>query len=611
MKKKGVLLLILLLYISEKISAQATWVYFDPNNKLVYKTDSKGNRIMDFSYAGYMGGGITLPTIAVKVTVNAASGDRTAAIQNAINQVAALPLTAGVRGAVLLGPGTFNISGTLNINASGIVVRGSGSGNGGTVINMTGTTGFLCFNAAGSGSYSTSGTVNITNSFIPSGTNSFTVSNASGFQVGNTVLIYRPVTQAWVDFMQMDSLWRSGAQQTWLSVGSKITTDRIITAISGNQITVDAPLTDSFDATYLGNPVGTFAKYTFAGRISQVGIEHLKIQAPSGTTAYNAVTMDDIIDSWVQDVIGQETQNAFNVNKNAKRITLDKVINNISVTQTATARSGDYSITGTQILLNKCQSNGTGTWAFICSSTGTGPIVLLNCVSNNTSGLAPHQRWTTGVLADNCSMPKSTTSNSAGISFINRKTEGSGHGWCTGWSVAWNVTCPNFAVQNAPGTLNWVIGGNGSMQNYSPNGIYDHFKSSVMPCSLYLQQLEERSGANALTNIGYGPNCGNVATEINTPQDVAVFGLQSYPNPFDQRTDIVYTLPEAGNTKAVIYDMNGREIETLVNEYQTAGDYKYDWDASNANNSNTLSGIYILKITSGNHSGIVKLVLIK
>src|SRR5262249_11910397 len=306
-----------------------------------------GDRIMDFSWAGYMGGGVSLPNLPVQRNISPSGGDDTSAIQAAINAVATLaPDANGFRGAVLLGPGTFNISSTLNIITSGVVLRGSGSGSGGTVINMTGSTGFRAINIRGSGSYSTSNSVNITDSYVPSGTNTITVSTSSGFSVGDDVLIRRPVTADWIHLMGMDTLVRDGQPQTWLAVGSTIITDRIIKAISGNTITLDAPLTDSFDSVFLGTPVGTIAKYTFAGRISQVGVEHLKILAPVGTTVYSAVQMDNIIDSWIKDVVGQETQNAFNVNKNAKRVTLDHVIDNITATQTRSAGTGDFSVTG-------------------------------------------------------------------------------------------------------------------------------------------------------------------------------------------------------------------------------------------------------------------------
>ena len=64
--------------------------------------------------------------------------------------------------------------------------------------------------------------------------------------------------------------------------------------------------------------VATMARYSWPGRISHVGLERLKIQCPQGTTVYRAMVMDNVLDAWVKDVVGQETQNAWNVNKNSR-----------------------------------------------------------------------------------------------------------------------------------------------------------------------------------------------------------------------------------------------------------------------------------------------------
>src|SRR5688572_28682201 len=96
-------------------TSQATseWVHPGPDGKLHYKTTPGGDRIMDFSHAGYMGGGVALPDVPVRRTVKPSGGeDDSALIQAAIDEVAALPLEEGFRGAVLLAPGTFPCSRT-------------------------------------------------------------------------------------------------------------------------------------------------------------------------------------------------------------------------------------------------------------------------------------------------------------------------------------------------------------------------------------------------------------------------------------------------------------------------------------------------------------------
>src|SRR6185503_6717477 len=103
-------------------SAKSQWVYPDEKGKLVYKTLEAGDKIMDFSYAGYMGGGVSIPMVPVKITVTPSAGDNTDAIQKAIDEVSKMKLVNGIRGAVLLKPGTYDCERTLVINANGVVL---------------------------------------------------------------------------------------------------------------------------------------------------------------------------------------------------------------------------------------------------------------------------------------------------------------------------------------------------------------------------------------------------------------------------------------------------------------------------------------------------------
>ena len=125
-----------------------------------------------------------------------------------------MPLLAGgVRGAVLLAPGTFTLAGTVSISTSGVVLRGSGSGTGGTLVNVTGSPRGV-FSIAGAGNYATVGTpATITDAYVPSGARSFHVSSTTGLEVGSTVLVKRPITAAWVAFMGMNTLVRDGKAQ--------------------------------------------------------------------------------------------------------------------------------------------------------------------------------------------------------------------------------------------------------------------------------------------------------------------------------------------------------------------------------------------------------------
>jgi hypothetical protein len=507
----------------------SAWVYYNAHGKLEYATDAAGNRIIDYSSAGYQGGGVALPKVAPQITVHPSGADDTAAIQAAIDTVSARqPNRKGFRGAVLLAPGSFNVSATLRITTSGVVLAGSGSDANGSILTMTGTP-FTLLTVGGSGTYARGPAVSMTDTFVPSGAKSFHVSDASSFKVGDNILVSRPVTEAWVHFMQMDILVRNGEPQTWIAPGSEILTDRSIRAIHGNEITLDAPLTDSFDSQYLNPPGGTIATYTFPGRITQVGIEHLSIVAPAQEvtgTQFIAANISNVQNGWLRDLRIQDTENTFSLSNTTKQITLDSVNVVHTYRQSNSAAPADFALSGTQLLANNCSVTGGGnSWPFITQARVTGPVVILNGVADDR-GFGPHQRWATGLLCDKCSFPNTYTGDKSGIGYSNRGYFGSGHGWDAGWSVAWNVTSTYFLVQEPPGAHNWCIGCVGTALSQAapggdgtilPNGIYESQGTPVSPGSLYLAQLKQRLGISALHNIGYADVNG-------TPLQCAVEG---------------------------------------------------------------------------------------
>ena len=83
--------------------------------------------------------------------------------------------------------------------------------------------------------------------------------------------------------------------------------------------------------------------------------------------------------------------------------------------------------------------------------------------------------------------------------------------------------------------------------------------------------------------------------------------LQNYPNPFNPETKISFTLPKASKVKLVVYDMLGKEINTIVNSDLTAGSYDYTFNASGLT-----SGVYFYRLfADGISVGVNKMLLIK
>lgn len=82
--------------------------------------------------------------------------------------------------------------------------------------------------------------------------------------------------------------------------------------------------------------------------------------------------------------------------------------------------------------------------------------------------------------------------------------------------------------------------------------------------------------------------------------------FQNYPNPFNTTSTITYQIPKSGKVSLKIYDLRGQLIGTLVNQKQDAGVHKIEWDASNLS-----SGVYIVKISSGEFEDMRKSILRK
>ncbi len=106
------------------------------------------------------------------------------------------------------------------------------------------------------------------------------------------------------------------------------------------------------------------------------------------------------------------------------------------------------------------------------------------------------------------------------------------------------------------------------------------------------------------------PNKGfkiyTVSGIVNNETPVSFYMNQNFPNPFNPVTKITYGIAKASNVKVTVYDMTGRQVSSLVNEYQNAGNYFVNFDASKYS-----SGIYYYKIEAGDFREVKKMSLIK
>ncbi|RTE11239.1 discoidin domain-containing protein [Paenibacillus whitsoniae] len=493
-------------------------VYPDASGKLAYVPDYKGNRVLDFSNSGYGGGGVGLPLVAPAVEIEPIAGDNTAYIQGAIDRVAALPLSAdGFRGAVLLKRGTYPVSGSLLLSASGIVLRGEGAGEEGTLLCATGTAQRDVIEVRGIGEARllAETMTRVTDLYVPVGTRTLHLEDTGCFQVGDTVKVLRYGNERWIHAIGMDAMRQrpvAGGTKPWEPF--ELSFERVITAIQGQAITVDAPIACAIESIWGG---GAVVKVQDSGRIEQVGVECMRVDVEFDASvtdsridgneaeetyladerhAINLISMDHIQNGWVRDVVGFHLQHALvQVGRNSKWITIQDCAVYDFVSIITGGRRYAYHLMGELTLVMRAYSE-RARHAFAVDSRVAGPNVFLHCESHadyNTS--EPHHRWSVGCLYDNVK---------GRIHIQDRGYLGSGQGWAGANYVTWN-TRQELVSQQPPTAQNYAIGHVGAKgKALFPNAyddrprreaFWDRCGAHVSPRSLYIQQLQDRLGA--------------------------------------------------------------------------------------------------------------------
>ena len=157
-----------------------------------------------------------------------------------------------------------------------------------------------------------------------------------------------------------------------------------------------------------------------------------------------------------------------------------------------------YVADGSFNLFQRCYSNESR-HDFITGSRTTGPNVWLDCYAHQSnSDAGPHHRWSTGVLMDNV--------YSKELHVENRGDSGSGHGWAGAQVLFWNSLGEDIVVDVPEGAMNWSIGNVGlqGVSNHTPDaetGWWESFQRPVEPRSLYLKQLSDRLGYDAVVAV--------------------------------------------------------------------------------------------------------------
>jgi hypothetical protein len=525
-----------------QLLSTSSLVFPGADGHLTYVPDAQGNVIPDFSNVGYESGIVPLPgtngtrAVPVKAIVKplAKGVDAGATIQAAIDQVSKLPVDAnGFRGAVLLEAGTYPIAGQIHITASGVVLRGEGTGPGGTTLLATGTSqrydahhpykdGLVQIEGAVPGLDAWTGgdaftavagtTHNITDKYVPVGAHSFHVDSIAGLQVGDSVIVHRPSPANWIHDLGMD-----GPLNPWLPGTMDLESDRVITQIDAqhNLITLDAPLTDALEQKY-GD--GTICKYDFPGRIDHVGVENLsgvsgfdpRLANPNAVDSnghkipiedqhgWTFISLAGVENAWVRHITATGFAfSAVDVQEMSKWVTVEDSQSIAPVSVITGGHRYSFEIGGQLTLVKDCKADH-GRHDFVLHSLVPGPVAFVNCQAVDAyDESGPHHRLDTGVLFDNVTVSPAADGKgdprTAGTLEAHDQGMTDGHGWSGANIVFWNCKAAKIDVGKPPTAQNWAIGDTTTAAPApTGTGFIESSNKPVDPDSLYQAQLADR-----------------------------------------------------------------------------------------------------------------------
>lgn len=463
------------------------------DKQIQYNPYPNGDRIPDYSYCGFRASQTPIPDLladpsAPVVRVAPGGADDTQRIQDALDYVGALPVRAdGFRGIVLLEPGTFRLEGSLLLRRSGVVLRGSGEQE--TTLFAAGTGRETVIQVRGVDDAVQEAAAALQGDYLPVNSATLPLPSGHGLQAGDRVRITRPATQEWIHLLGMDNLGMSADYQHWLWTPGDydLVFDRTVVSADASGITVDAPLPIAFDARYGG---GTVARYTWPGRIRQVGVENLRIVSDCDPARlkdedhrWMAVTFENVEDAWARRIVAEHFVSSLAaVWETARRITVEDCLNRAPVGEVGGARRMAFQTLGQQTLFQRCWSE-EGWHDFSVGAQAAGPNAFVQCWAER-----PHSwsgalgGWSCGTLFDRC------TVSSAALKFSNVYLDNMGGGWASANALCWMCRTPELHLEDPPLAHNWAFGTSG--QSYG-NGSHGEHKLNE-PVSFYYYQLARR-----------------------------------------------------------------------------------------------------------------------
>jgi hypothetical protein len=465
-------------------------LYRDQHGHLKYSASDRGDRIPDFSFCGYAASEKPIPAVPAKVVVPLQEGDATKAIQSAIDYVSQLPLSdSGFRGAVQLERGKYRLKGRLKISASGVVLRGKGMGDNGTIIVADGKERRTLLTIQGRNDINREQPVEVADNYVPVNATSLRVTDIDKFSVGQSIFIHRASTQAWIDTLGMRECGGEDSGYLGWKPGQRdIRWDRTITGIKDDTLFFEVPITTALDKTF-GDSFVT--AYQWKGRINNVGAENLNLKSAYNTSnpqdedhCFSAITVENAENVWVRQIIFSHfAGSAVAVYETGRKVVVQDCKSLAPMSEIAGWRRNTFFTMGQQILFQRLYSE-EGYHDFAVGFCAAGPNAFVECqayLPYSYSGAI--DSWASGTLFDIVKIDGNE------LSFANKYVKNHGAGWTAANSVFWQCSAAKFENFAPPTAMNWAFGIWG---RFIGNGFWGEQNSYIKPRSLYYAQLAER-----------------------------------------------------------------------------------------------------------------------